>query len=240
MSTTVFLSGSVDALRFKYASPLLVLLAAAACLSILGLRYGDRKAPHADVTTLPTVLGTWQMVASEQTDPAHLALSTSDLGALSLDSYTEREYQDTRSGDIVTLLLEYRTAGRGAFNHRPEACYPASGFVLTNRRSVPISYAGRDQSAVAMTADYSGSLGKSHQALLYWFARGPHAESSFWRQQVEMALGRLHPQDNGWAFVRLVSEVPPGSEAAGLAAEQDFARQASPALIRTISAGQAQ
>ena len=54
-----------------------------------------------------------------------------------------------------------------------------------------------------------------------------------------MAFGRLHPEDNGWAFVELVAEVPPGDESGGLAAEQDFARQAAPSLIRVIHANPA-
>jgi EpsI family protein len=177
------------------------------------------------------------MLASEQTDPKQLALSASDLGALSLDSYTDRVYQDP-SGRRVTLLLEYRRLGRGAFNHRPEACYPAVGYVLTGRRTVPIVYGNKPGSAGTMTADYSGSEGRSHQTLLYWFASGRRCVSSFWTQQVEMAFGRLQPENNGWAFVRLVSETTPGDDAAALAAEQDFARQASPALIQAISAGQ--
>ena len=50
-----------------------------------------------------------------------------------------------------------------------------------------------------------------------------------------MAFGRLQPDKNGWAFVRLVCECPPGDNAAALAAEKDFVRQASPAIIQAIS-----
>lgn len=226
-----------DALRLRRALPALVLLALAATLAILGLRQGDRPAPHADVRTLPTRLGTWQMLASEQTNPS-LALTPGELGALTLDSYTQRVYQDTQTGQQIQLLLEYRTAGRGAFTHRPEACYPAVGYVLSNQRTVPIVYGGRPASAVAMTADYSGSAGTSHQMLLYWFGSGRRCLSSFWKQQVEMAFGRLQPENNGWAFGRLVSEIKPGDDAAALAAQQDFVRQASPAIITAISSQQ--
>jgi EpsI family protein len=235
MSTTV-IQPFADPLLLRRALPALTLLAVAALFAVWGLREGDRPAPHADVTTLPTTLGTWRMVASEQTDPKGLAFDAAISGALDLDSYTQRVYQDTRTGRTLFLRLEYRTAGRGAFNHRPEACLPASGYVLSDRRTVAILYGGRSQSAVAITADFSGAEYKSHQTLLYWFATGAHTESSFWKQQVEMAFGRLHPVDNGWAFVELVAEVPPGDEPSGLAAEQDFARQAAPSLIRAIHA----
>ncbi len=234
MSVAV-LAAPTDALRLRRALPVLLLLFVAALSAVFGLRQGDRPAPHADVTALPAQLGTWRMAASEQTD-AGLALPPGILGALDLDSYTQRVYQDTQTGRAVQLLLEYRTAGRGAFNHRPEACYPAVGYVLTGRRTVPIEYDGRRGSAVTMTADYSGAQGRSHQTLLYWFGSGHRCLSSFWQQQVQMAFGRLQPQNNGWAFVRLVSETTPGEDAAALAAQQDFARQAAPAIIAAISA----
>lgn len=224
------------ALRLRTALPALILLLISTVLSVLGLRQGDLAAPHADVTTLPTTIGRWHMVANEVTDPADLRLTPAELGALSLDSWTQRAYEDN-SGRRIYLLLEYRRLGRGAFNHRPEACYPAVGYVLSHRRTVGISYGGAAGSAIAMTANYSGSLGNSHQVLLYWFASGSRCVSSFWAQQVEMALGRLRPQSNGWAFVRLVSETKPGTESKALFAEQQFAREASPAIIRAISPG---
>ena len=60
-------------------------------------------------------------------------------------------------------------------------------------------------------------------------------ESNFFKQQIEMALGRLQPDKNGWAFVRLVAECTPDENAAALAAEKDFVQQASPAIIQAIS-----
>jgi len=222
---------SVPPLSLRAALPVLVVLGAAAAFAVPGMRQNDVPAAHADVRRLPEVLGTWRMDASETTDPKDLALSAGNLAALALDSYTLRQYTDTRTGRHVQLLLEYRTLGRGAFNHRPEACYPAVGYVLSGRKAVPITYGGREQTALTVTADYHGQAGNSHQTLLYWFATGRRTESSFLKQQMEMAMGRLQPSRNGWGFVRLVTENAPGDEAAALAAEQDFARQASPDLI---------
>lgn len=223
-------------LSLRAALPVLVVLGVAAAFAVPGMRQGDVPAAHADVRRLPATLGTWRMDGSETTNPKPLALSASDLAALSLDSYTQRQYTDLRTGQHVQLLLEYRTLGRGAFNHRPEACYPAVGYVLTGRKTVPITYGGKPQTALTVTADYQGQAGRSHQTLLYWFATGRRTESSFLRQQMEMALGRLQPSRNGWGFVRLVMEDTPGGEAQALAAEQDFARQASPALIDAMAA----
>ncbi len=229
--STAIAKPSVAPLSLRGAMPVLVVLGIAALFAVPGMRQNDIPAAHADVRRLPAALGTWRMDASETTDPEQLALSAGDLAALALDSYTMRQYTDTRTGRHVQLLFEYRTLGRGAFNHRPEACYPAVGYMLSGRRTVSITYGGREQTALTAVADYRGQAGHSHQTLLYWFATGRRTESSFVRQQMEMALGRLQPARNGWGFVRLVTEDAPGDEAAALAAEQDFARQASPDLI---------
>ncbi len=218
-------------LSLRTALPVLLLLGVAAAFAVPGMRQSDVPAAHADVRRLPAILGTWRMDGSETTNPKELALRASELAALSLDSYTVRQYTDTRTGRHVQLMLEYRTLGRGAFNHRPEACYPAIGFVLTGRHTVPIIYDGRPQTALTVTADYQGQQGHWHQILLYWFATGRRTESSFLRQQMQMAMGRLQPSRNGWSFVRLVTVSAPGDEAQALAAEQDFASQASPDLI---------
>lgn len=226
--------GGSDAFRFRAALPALALLLVAAVLALWGLRQGDRPAPHADVTTLPSAFGPWQLVASEKTHE-QLAFTGEIAKALDLDSYTQRVYRNAQTDREVYLLLEYRRVGRGAFNHRPEACYPAAGISLSDRRIVPMDYGGRPQNAVSYVGDFSGSESKTHHALLYWFGTGARTETNFWRQQVQMALGRLHPEENGWAFARLTCETAPGDEAGALAAEQDFVRLASPDLIRAIN-----
>ncbi len=222
-------------LRARRAAPALALLALAALLCLLGARMGDMAAPHADVTLLPTSFGPWVMAGSERTDPTHLALDEDTAKTLALDSYTNRNYVDRATGRQVQVLLEYRRLGRGGFNHRPEACYPAAGYTLTGRTLTPITYGGQSTQALTSVADYSGHQGHDHQVLLYWFATGHRVETNFFWQQVEMALGRLQPDRNGWAFVRVISECQPGDEAAALASEKDFVRQASPDIIRAIS-----
>lgn len=232
--STLVLDTNTDALRLKRALPALALLLIAAVLAVWGLRVGERPAPHADVTTLPAAFGPWQLIADEKSTPA-LAFTGEIAKSLDLDSYTQRVYQNTLTGRQIYLLLEYRRVGRGAFNHRPEACYPAAGISLTDKNIVPIDYGGRTQSAVSYVGDFSGTESHTHHALLYWFGTGTRTETNFWHQQVQMAFGRLHPAENGWAFARLTCETAKGDEAGALAAEQDFVRLSSPALIRAIN-----
>jgi EpsI family protein len=223
-------------LTTRRAALALTLLALAAILCLVGSRLGTLAAPHVDVTTLPSSFGPWVMTGSERTDPKNLALDDATAKSLDLDSYTNRNYINRSTGQQIQMLIEYRRLGRGAFNHRPEACYPASGYTLTGRHTTPITYGGSAASAITCVADYHGHLGVSHQVLLYWFGTGNHTETNFFWQQVEMAFGRLQPKKNGWVFVRLIDECRPDTDAASLAAEKDFTAQASPAIIQTISA----
>ena len=111
-------------LRLRRAAPALLVLALAAVLSLIGQRMGDMAAPHADVTLLPAAFGSWVMAASEKTDPKALAFDDALAQSLALDSYTQRTYVDTATHRQITLLLEYRRLGRGAFNHRPGGLLP--------------------------------------------------------------------------------------------------------------------
>jgi EpsI family protein len=201
-----------DMLRPRRAAPALAMLALAALLCLLGLHTGNLAAPHADVTLLPTSFESWVM-----------------------DSYTNRNYVNGVTGQQVQILVEYRRMGRGSFNHRPEECYPAAGYTLTGRTVTPIVYGGQSAQALTCVADYSGTQGHDHQVLLYWFATGHRVVSNFFLQQMEMALGRLQPSRNGWAFVRVIAECHPGQEASALSAEKDFVQQASPAIIQSIT-----
>jgi EpsI family protein len=222
-------------LRPRRAAPALAVLALAALLCLLGLHAGNLAAPHADVTLLPTSFGAWVMTGSEKTDPTHLALDANVAATLALDSYTNRNYFNPVTNQHVQMLVEYRRMGRGSFNHRPEECYPAAGYTLTGRTVTPITYGGRPAKALTCVADYNGTQGQDHQVLLYWFATGHRVVSNFFLQQVEMALGRLQPSQNGWAFVRVIDQCHPGQEAAALSAEKDFVQQASPAIIQSIT-----
>ena len=228
---------ATEMLRLRRAAPALLLLVVAVVLSLVGLRMGDMAAPHADVTLLPTAFGAWVMTGSEKTNPKLLALDDATAQSLSLDSYTNRNYVNRVTGQQVQMLVEYRRLGRGSFNHRPEACYPAYGYTLTGRTTTPIVYGGQPAQAITLVADSQGEHGRDHQVLLHWFATGSRVESSFLKQQVEMAFGRLQPDKNGWAWVRVISECQPDprDNAEALAAEKDFVRQASPSLIRVIS-----
>lgn len=228
------LTDATEMLRLRRAAPVLALLLLAALFSWIGLKRGDVAAPHADVTTIPTSFGPWIMTGSEQTDK-NLAFSASLVNSIGLDSYTDRNYVNQQTGQQIQLLVEYRRLGRGAFTHRPEACYPAAGYTLSGRHITSITYGGRAAHAITSIANYNGVQGYSHQVLLYWFGTGNRVVSNFVLQQIEMALGRLNPSHNGWAFVRIISECRPGQEAAALAGEKDFVQQASPALIHAIS-----
>jgi EpsI family protein len=207
-----------------------VLVIAMMALALVGSvgfgRRGDPNAPNADLTVIPKQAQNWVM-HQDQSD----SLDKSVMSQIKADSYLLREYQNPRTGQAVQLMIVYRRYGRREFAHRPEQCYPASGFTIEKNGTMPLFWAGRDVPAVQITAN---SRDGEQSNLAYFFASGKKTESNFIRQQVWMALERLIPNKNGWTFIRLMSPTRTTVPDA-LASQQDFMRAMAPAIERAIT-----
>ncbi|MCL5103632.1 MAG: EpsI family protein [Armatimonadetes bacterium] len=144
---------------------------------------------------VPMNIGDWQgqdIMMDEQT--------RKDIGA---DQVFFRTYSRSNGDRPVEVLVVYRKYGRRGFVHRPELCYPGSGFQISDKRLTKIPYAGVETEAITLNArkdDYK-------EVVLYWFASGKRLESNYLRQQYLMAFDRLQTQKYGWAFIRINSPV---------------------------------
>ena len=146
------------------------------------------------------------------------------------DSYVHRAYRN-RAGQQVNLLAVYRRYGRREFAHRPELCYPAAGFTITQKGKTTLSYAGSERRAVTIQA--TGPDG-SRTVTSYLFASGKRTEEDFLRQQLWMAFERVIPNKNGWTFLRLQSPTLT-TDADALAAQKEFMRAFAPGIEAAIT-----
>ena len=128
------------------------------------------------------------------------------------DSYLCRSYSEPDSNEYLQLLVVYRKYGRRGFVHRPEMCYPASGYELATNGYTTVPYNGKNVKAVEITATNEADK----QLVIYWYASGERTQANFVWQQVSMALDRLQPRKYGWAFIRLSVSMPSfGTRVAG-------------------------
>lgn len=180
-----------------------------ALLTLAAAYAGNRAAVIAPVAKfsasldkLPMKMGTWQ--------GEDIKLDAVVMKALSADQVLCRQYTDSKTERQLGLLIVYRKYGRRDFSHRPELCYPASGWEIVGKSYTHVPYAGRSVRARLVIAekDYS------REAITYWFASGDRTEGNFAKQQLWMALDRLQKQRHGWAFIRVnVPEMSDDEEA---------------------------
>ncbi|MDX1934300.1 MAG: EpsI family protein [Capsulimonadales bacterium] len=240
---------------------------------MLQFRPEDLGGRQATVRSVPYEVGPWKCVAEQTKSSSGTTLlrffgneggvwqclreqSAGDQGQdavmqqLKADDYFMRTYVNQNDGHVVQLYLVYRRYGRREFNHNPDMCFPAGGYVLKMRDVADLPYAGRMAPAVHMTFDGSkverapGQVGVPETTVSYLFASGRKTEHQFLRQQLWMALERLLPNKNGWALLRLTTEhqrmtgpstTEPISANEALSAQQDFMQAVGGEIEKAIT-----
>jgi EpsI family protein len=186
------------------------------------------QAPLADVHQIPLAAGRWVSQGDDSVNAEMMKLQQAD-------SYIYRVYQRD-DGQRVELMVVYRRYGRREFAHRPEYCYPASGYVPVSSGTDTLPWAGREDKVVK--ARYDGAaVHLPITTVSYFFASGNRSESNFMKQQLWMALERLMPNKNGWTFIRLVSPRVTTDEDA-FAAQKDFMKAIEPEIRKVITTDQ--
>jgi len=179
----------------------------------------------ADVASMPANVGKWHKFGEDQQPDTDVL----EGWLVSKENFLSRTYQNG-DGEKVTLMLVYKGLDRRGW-HVSEMCFSGSGYNV--RQSVTnIPYAGRDQLGVQLIAK-STETGATVMSV-YWFALGSRAEHNFWKQQAYMALARLNPPKEGWAFIRVTTEVS-GSEQEALQRIRDFVQAASGPLVSALT-----
>jgi EpsI family protein len=176
----------------------------------------------ADLQAFPTTIGSW----TGRGDRVDKTLR----GFLNADEVLSRTYLSSDGYRSMGVWVVYRKYGRRDFAHRPEMCYPASGWEIVGRGYTTVPYGGKQVRAVKVFAEKDGEK----ELIVYWFASGARTEANFAKQQLWMALDRLRTQKYGWAFIRLNCPVTDTEEAA-MASVRGFMSSASAPLQKALT-----
>jgi EpsI family protein len=127
---------------------------------------------------VPQQLGPWQVAAHD----GLVTAPTDELSAKLYDRILTRIYRADRAAgrsapdaghapgigaplpDMALLIAYGRGQDADVQLHRPDACYPAQGFTLTDPRALPIRFAGRAVPAQVVTASRDDLV----QQVFYW------------------------------------------------------------------------
>jgi EpsI family protein len=207
-------------------------------------------ADGADVTAIPKQIGDWQAVYDVQD-------SGDVMKQQSADSYLHRYYRRPSDGMVIELLAVYRRYGRRDFAHRPDQCYPAAGFQITQQDATTLTWARRQETARHLLAEpgnaklANGAPYPASMTTTYLFVSGNRTESDFLKQQLWMALERVFRNKNGWTFIRLQTthiphfpfdgyDKPPFAgktftDAEALTAQQDFMKAGETEMRKIVT-----
>jgi EpsI family protein len=163
---------------------------------------------------LPAQIGNWKFIST-----SGLIVPPSDQLALAIYSQTiTRLYTDGNS--VLGLLVAYSASQTGFLQvHRPEFCYRAAGFELSDfaLRDVQID-ASRSIRVNTLLATREGGGEK----LLYWTRIGQHIPVSWAQQKLAAAQENLRRIIPDAALIRV--STPLEGEAAGTAKLEGFVR----------------
>jgi EpsI family protein len=172
---------------------------------------------------IPKALGPWKFETT-----SGLVLPPPDETADRLyDEVLTRVY--TRAdGAAVMMLIAYSSVQDGLLQiHRPEVCYPASGYALSETRVAPMKLANGD---MIPTRQFTAGSAVRSEHVLYWTRLGSHLPTS-WREQrwavVLENLGGLIPDG---ILVRVSTVNPDSDKAFGMLRDfaSDLSRSVSP------------
>lgn len=181
---------------------------------------------------VPERIGPWR----RSDDPGFvLPPSDEEAAAAVYEEQLTRAYDDG-AGPAVMLLIAYDRTQSGLLQiHRPESCYPGSGFTLSPPRPVMAMLApGVTASATFLTATRDDRI----EQLLYWTRIGDAFPGDWHAQRWTIAAQNLRGYVPDGVLVRM-STISPDADAA-LRQLVRFARAlflASPAAGRRLLAG---
>jgi EpsI family protein len=154
------------------------------------------------------------------------------------DSNQLYENQETRIYEgaglpAIMFLIAYSSIQQNDVQvHRPEVCYPASGFPVISTEQTDISYRGREFAGREVLADRGGF----HERIIYWIRVGGSFPTSWREQRIKMALANLSGSvPDGVLFRVSAIEEPAKSNSAMLRIFIDaFLDEVSPAFRQSV------
>lgn len=143
---------------------------------------------------IPSRFFGWESLA-----PSQVILPPND--ALSDDIYQSlfiRAYTDGDGPPVVAVVAVSVQQSYSLQLHRPEICYPASGFAIADEGMAALRLGGREVSSQLLTA----TRANRRDRVLYWTRIGDHFPATVWQQRTIIAANALRRRNADGALVR--------------------------------------
>jgi EpsI family protein len=176
--------------------------------------------PRAELSGLPTKLGTWNQKGSE------ILFDDAVNGILRTSDYTMREYS-APDGRIANIYVGYYASQRtGATYHSPQNCLPGAGWVLSDHQLIDI----KTSAGSTITANrYTIENGIYRQVMIYWYQGRGQTEASEYSDKFRTIVDSITRSRSDGAMIRVMT-TSGGDEQAAVRAVYDLASRLSEQL----------
>jgi len=174
-------------------------------------------------TLIPERFGAWTLVP----DAGSTIVNPQQAATLQeiYDETLSRVYRRADTGEVVMLSIAYgRDQSHRNQVHKPEVCYPAQGFTLSNITPVTLEVAGRSLPSTRVEA----RLGSRDEFIQYWMLQGDSVIRGALQQNFYRAARALKGERTDGLLFR--TSIIGGDPAAAYRAQTDFAQQLAAAL----------
>ena len=173
------------------------------------------------IHTFPADIGTWQLAEE-------IPITDHEYAVLETRNAFTRKYTNTENGHSAYLFIVYSQTNRKV-SHPPEVCYTGSGVTIVGKTDVPVPIPAHN---IVITVNQLLLERLAAKNLtFYWFKVGTSFTSSYWRQQVLIALKTLFRRPSSSALIRVSTDINDNDQAAAAATLTEFTQHIFPHLI---------
>ena len=175
-----------------------------------------------DITLFPQVIQAWTA--------EDLPLSETDYAILETRNVFVRCYTSAQ-GDKVYLFIVYSQNNRKV-SHPPEVCYAGGGVSIVDHTLDSIVVSSKNLLVDANRL--SLEKGNARQIAFYWFKVGDSFTSSYWKQQLLIAIKTLLGRPASSALIRISADVVNRDDTEAVRKIKDFAQLTIPLILQHL------
>ncbi|AKH42809.1 EpsI family protein [Altererythrobacter atlanticus] len=178
----------------------------AACLALRPSGVLAPDAPPHVALELPAAFGAWRAIPLDEV----ILWPDDTLSPAIYRQIVARRYL-REDGLAITAVIALGSAQNYLMQlHRPESCYPASGFSIESNEPAPVALPGLDLPARSMRA----KRGDREDEILYWTRIGDAFPQDLWGQRLAMARNAVFRSPQNGVVARFSITNPAGGQAA--------------------------
>lgn len=153
----------------------------------------------------------WQTIQAEDV----ILAGDDELGSNQYDQLAIGQFRAADQHGMTVLIAHGVAQSPSTQLHRPEFCYPASGFEILSQQEILLDLAGRTIPAGVLAAQRAGRL----ETVMYWTRIGSTFPVGIWEQRFATATGAILAQGQDGLLARFSTD---GVDLAAIARLRQF------------------